>query len=273
MPSWPKTQVTMLTAPPFSWFSAWVMAIVAHRCWACHHRSGTSNATAIAAPARNQRFQSIRRPPLSRAPIDHRDGEKARAVIVGHPEAGDQAAGQPPAAVAGPPDPGHDERQARPRQQLVGRRVGDMSGAQQDRHRRRPDRGQQLRAPAAAELARGEPADHHRGPRRRARPQPQAGQRHAEQLERHPGQQRRQHRADPRSWPADAGRRPGSTARRGESHTAPTAPSAERKRCRPRRSRAGRRGRRPAAGQRDLPPSRAGARQPGWPPRPASGES
>jgi hypothetical protein len=103
---------------------------------------------------------------------DQRDGEKARAVVVGHPDASDQAAGQPPAAVTGPPDPGHHQRQTRPRQQLVGRRVGHMSGAQQDRHRGRPDRGQQLRAPATAELARGQAAGHHRGPRRQRRPHP-----------------------------------------------------------------------------------------------------
>jgi hypothetical protein len=69
MPSWPATQVPILARPPFSRFSAWVMAIVAHPCCACHHRSGTSKATAIAAPARNQRFQIIRRPPLSSAPM------------------------------------------------------------------------------------------------------------------------------------------------------------------------------------------------------------
>ena len=56
------------------------------------------------------------------------------------------------------------------------------------------DRGQQLRPPAAAELAGGQPAGHHRGPRRERGPHPQPEQRHAEQLQRHPRQQRRQHR-------------------------------------------------------------------------------
>jgi hypothetical protein len=116
---------------------------------------------------------------------EHRAGEKARAVIVGQPEAGDQSAGQPPAAVAGPPDPGDDERQARPRQHLVGRRVGHMSAPQQDRHRGSPDCGQQLHAPATTELARGQPADHHRGPRRERGPHAQAGRRQAEQRQRY----------------------------------------------------------------------------------------
>ncbi len=75
-PSWPTTKVAMLARPPFSWFSAWVMAIVAHPCRACHHRSGTANATAIAAPPRNQRFQTIRRPPLSRAPMTRATAKK-----------------------------------------------------------------------------------------------------------------------------------------------------------------------------------------------------
>jgi hypothetical protein len=48
-------------------------------------------------------------------------------VIVSHTEAGDHAAGQPPAAVAGPPDPDNDQRQARPRQQRIRCRVSKMS--------------------------------------------------------------------------------------------------------------------------------------------------
>jgi hypothetical protein len=69
MSSWPAIQVPILATPPFSWCSASVMAIVAHWCCACHHRSGSSNATAITVPAANQRFQIMRPPPLSRAPM------------------------------------------------------------------------------------------------------------------------------------------------------------------------------------------------------------
>jgi hypothetical protein len=50
---------------------------------------------------------------------DQRTGEKAHAVIVSHTEAGDHAAGQPPAAVADPPDPDNEQRQPRPRQQRM----------------------------------------------------------------------------------------------------------------------------------------------------------
>jgi hypothetical protein len=57
-------------------------------------------------------------------------------VIVSHAQARHQAASQPAAAVAGPADPDHDQRQARPRQQLVGCRIGQTSGSQQ--HRQSP---------------------------------------------------------------------------------------------------------------------------------------
>ena len=58
IPSWPKIQVPMPAMPPFLPLSAWVMATVAHPCWACHHRSGIIKATAIAAPAANQRLST-----------------------------------------------------------------------------------------------------------------------------------------------------------------------------------------------------------------------
>jgi hypothetical protein len=84
---------------------------------------------------------------------DHRDGEETHAVVAGHPQARDQAPGQRAAAVAGPPDPDHDRRQARPRQQRIQCRVRQMIGRQQ--HRDRADRSQQLRTLAAAGLAGG----------------------------------------------------------------------------------------------------------------------
>jgi hypothetical protein len=69
-----------------------------------------------------------------------------------------------------------------------------VADGQQGRHSAGPDRGQQLRVAAPAKLARGQAADHHRGPGGQRGPQPQTGRRYAEQLQRYPGQQRRQHR-------------------------------------------------------------------------------
>ena len=201
------------------------MAIVAHWCCACHQMSGMVNAAAIAAPARNQRFSTSRRPPVSRAPASTREAEEADAVLVRQAEAEDDAARQPPAAVAGPPDPGHDERQRGPGQHVERRRPGQVIDGQQGRHRGGRDRGQQLRAAAAAELPRGQPGHDDRGPGRQRGPHPQPGQRHAEQLQRHPGQQRRQHRLVDVAGLQVPARSPGSTARRGGSRTGRTAPS------------------------------------------------
>ena len=85
MMTWPITQVPMLPRPPFSWLSAWVIAIVAHWCCACHHRSGTVNATAMAAPAPNHRFSTIARPPDSRTPATRAAANRPALCLLASP--------------------------------------------------------------------------------------------------------------------------------------------------------------------------------------------
>ena len=85
MSSWPITQVPMLPGPPFSWFSARVMAMVAHWWPACHQMSGMVNAAAITAPAANQRFQASRRPPDSRMPATSATANKPTLCLLARP--------------------------------------------------------------------------------------------------------------------------------------------------------------------------------------------
>ena len=85
MSNWPITQLPMLPRPPFSWFSARVMAIVAHWCCACHQMSGMVKAAAITAPAANQRFRTSRRPPLSRAPANSARAKKSTLCLLASP--------------------------------------------------------------------------------------------------------------------------------------------------------------------------------------------
>ena len=61
------------------------MAIVAHWCCACHQMSGMVNATAIAAPAANQRFSTSRRPPDSRTPMNSATAKKPTLCLLASP--------------------------------------------------------------------------------------------------------------------------------------------------------------------------------------------
>ena len=85
MISWPITQIPALPRPPLSWLSARVIAIVGHRCCACHHKSGTVKATAMAAPARNHRFSTIARPPLSRTPATRATANRPMLCLLAIP--------------------------------------------------------------------------------------------------------------------------------------------------------------------------------------------
>ena len=93
MSSWPITQLPMLPRPPLCWFSARVMAIVAHWCCACHQMSGMVKAAAITAPTRNQRFSTSRRPPLSKAPMNSATAKKPMLCLLASP----RPATRPPA--------------------------------------------------------------------------------------------------------------------------------------------------------------------------------
>jgi hypothetical protein len=130
-----------------------------------HHARGEPPVEHQAAPARDR--QRARR---------QDDGEDGDEMVVVRADAGDRAAGQPPPRVAGPADPHGDQSQGRAGQEHVGRGVGEVIGAQQHRHAADGDRRQQLGPPGSAELARGEPADDHRGERRQGRPQSQSRQ-------------------------------------------------------------------------------------------------
>ena len=94
---------------------------------------------------------------------DQRDGEQAHAVLVGQPQAENQAAG-PPAQVTGPSDPGHHQGQGRPGQHVEGRRTEQVIATKHDGHSRGGDRGQQLRPAATAELPCDQPGQHDRRP-------------------------------------------------------------------------------------------------------------
>jgi hypothetical protein len=115
-------------------------------------------------------------------------------VLVGQPQTEDGPGGQPPAGLAGPADPYRHQGQRRPGQHIGRGRARLVPGGQQDRHRGGRGRGQQLRAAAPAKLTRGQAADHHGARGGQRGPQPQPRQPHTEQLQRHPRQQRRQHR-------------------------------------------------------------------------------
>ncbi len=85
MNSWPMTQLLMLSGPPFSWFSARVMAIVAHWCWACHQMSGMVKAAAITTSAANQRFQTSARPRDSKRPMTSAIANKPTLCLLASP--------------------------------------------------------------------------------------------------------------------------------------------------------------------------------------------
>ena len=122
MISWPMTQVPMLPRPPFSWFSARVMAIVAHWCCACHQMSGMVKAAAITAPARNQRFRTSRRPPLSRAPANSATAKKPTLCLLASP----RPRTRPPASHQrqSPVRPIRATMSARPAQARMSKAVG-----------------------------------------------------------------------------------------------------------------------------------------------------